>query len=438
MRYTALLLFSFSSAAEVHDLTLPQAIGLAIKQNPEVVIARLEEQKAAQAVRVARDPFSPRIGVGSGLAYSHGFPMSIEGSAPSIVQARASQYIFNRRQSYLVAQARENARGAGIAAQVTAEDIAFQAASLYLDAERAARLREQAQRQVESLEKIAQATALRVKEGRELPVESSRVQLSLARGRQLAETLEGDQEFAERSLAVTLGFPAQDRVRPRGDERRPPAMPDSEELAVKQAVETNRQMRRLESAAAAKELEIRAHRAARLPTVDLFAQYGLFAKFNNYEDFFQRFQRHNGQIGVSFQIPVLAGPAVSALAAQGRADVERLRAEMDSLRNRIALDTRAALRQVREAATAQKVARLDLDVARETLSVMLAQMEEGRATLRQVEESRFAENQKWIAFYDAQYAVEKARWNLARLTGDLTPLAATADAAVPPRNPDGR
>jgi len=39
--------------------------------------------------------------------------------------------------------------------------------------------------------------------------------------------------------------------------------------------------------------------------------------------------------------------------------------------------------------------------------------------LRQVEEARVLENQKWIAFYDAQYAVEKARWNVLRLTGEL-------------------
>jgi hypothetical protein len=46
-------------------------------------------------------------------------------------------------------------------------------------------------------------------------------------------------------------------------------------------------------------------------------------------------------------------------------------------------------------------------------------MEEGRATLRQVEEARIVENHKWIAFYDAQYALEKARWSVLRLTGEV-------------------
>ena len=74
---------------------------------------------------------------------------------------------------------------------------------------------------------------------------------------------------------------------------------------------------------------------------------------------------------------------------------------------------------MKKAETAAEVARLDLDLAREQLSVNLAQMQEGRLGMRQVEESRIAENSKWIAFYDAQYALEKARWNTLRLTGEL-------------------
>jgi hypothetical protein len=36
-----------------------------------------------------------------------------------------------------------------------------------------------------------------------------------------------------------------------------------------------------------------------------------------------------------------------------------------------------------------------------------------------VEEARVSENDKWIAFYDAQYSMERARWAVLRLTGDL-------------------
>src|SRR5215471_4639178 len=95
-----ILTLSAGLRAEVHTMTLRQAVALAVRQNPDIGLARLDEENARHAVRTARDPFLPRLVVGSGLAYTNGFPMSIEGSAPSIVQARASQYLFNRPQNY--------------------------------------------------------------------------------------------------------------------------------------------------------------------------------------------------------------------------------------------------------------------------------------------------------------------------------------------------
>ena len=122
-------------------MTLREAVGRAVAQNPDITLARLDEENARHGVQVAKDPFAPRIIVGSGLAYSNGFPMSIEGSAPSIVQARASQFIFNRQQSYAVAQAKEQVRGAGIDVASKRDEVAYRTASFYLDAERAARVR---------------------------------------------------------------------------------------------------------------------------------------------------------------------------------------------------------------------------------------------------------------------------------------------------------
>jgi outer membrane protein TolC len=115
----------------------------------------------------------------------------------------------------------------------------------------------------------------------------------------------------------------------------------------------------------------------------------------------------------------LAGTGVGGQVAQTEIDISHLKLELSNTRNRLAADLQQSFREVRKAGTGADISRLDLEVAREQLSVTLAQMQEGRATMRQVEEARILENQKWIAFYDAQYSVEKARWNVLRLTGDL-------------------
>jgi outer membrane protein TolC len=359
--------------------------------------------------------------VGSGLAYSNGFPMSIEGSAPSIVQARASQFIFNRQQSYLVAQAREQVRGAGIDVANKRDEVAYRTTSFYLDAERAARVVALARKDADSLQTVLASIQAQVKEGRSLPLAEKQAALQLARARQLAGVLDGDQANAETQLAIAVGYTADDRVRPVAEQRPAAVLPESAERAVQSALETNKDLRKLQSQIAAKGLEKRSESAARLPRVDLVAQYGLFAEFNHYEDYFRKFQRNNGQLGVSFQLPVFSGPGVRAQMSQTETDIMRLRVQLNNTRNQISADLQQAFRDVKKAEMSADVTRLDLEVAREQLSVYLAQMQEGRLSLGQVEEARVVENDKWIAFYDAQYVLEKAQWSVLRLTGELVP-----------------
>jgi outer membrane protein TolC len=405
--------------AEVHPMTLRQAVETALKQNPDITLARLDEEKARQGVRVAKDPFTPRLIVGSGMAYSNGFPMSIEGSAPSVVQAHIVQDIFNRQQTLAVAQAKEDSRGAALAVTSKRDEVVFRTASLYLDAERAARLGEFAQKQAESLQKVLETVTTQVQEGRALPLAEKTAAANLAHARQSAESLDDDVASSETALAMALGFSADDRVHPVAEPRPTPPLPKSEEEAVAAALDANKDLRRLESQIASKELEKRGVKAQRLPRVDLVAQYSLLAKFNNYAEFFAKYQQNNEQIGMSFQLPLMAGPGVGAQVAQVESDISRLKIDLNNARNRLRSDLAESFRNVHKAETAAEVARLDLDVAREQLSVDLAQMQEGRATLRQVEEARVAENDKWMACYDAQYAMERARWSVLRLTGDL-------------------
>ncbi|MEO8595620.1 MAG: TolC family protein [Candidatus Solibacter sp.] len=423
MRNRAVLLLAFCIPAygEVHPMTLRDVVRQAVQQNPDVTLSRLDEEGARHGVQIAKDPFSPRLTVGSGLAYSNGFPMSIEGSAPSIVQAHATQFLFNRQQSYAVAQAKEQARGAGFDVSQKREEVAYRAASLYLDAERAARVVTLARKDADSLSTVMAAIQAQVKEGRALPLAEKQAALQMARARQLADNLESEQAAAETSLAIVAGFTADDRVRPVAEPRAPAAMPESEQQALQSALDSNKELRKLQSQISAKGLERRGEQAARLPRVDLVAQYALFGKFNHYEDYFRTFQRHNGQIGLSVQLPVFSGPGVKAQTSQTDTEIMHLKVQLSSARNQISLDVQQSFRDVKKAEMAAEVARLDLDVAREQLNVDLAQMQEGRLTLRQVEEARVAENAKWIAFYDAQYAMEKARWGVLRLTGDLMP-----------------
>jgi outer membrane protein len=420
MRKFVLMLVAVAAArAETHTFTLKQAIARALSQNPEVVMARLDEMKATMGVKLARSPFEPRLGVGTGLAYTNGFPLSIEGSAPAIFQARANEYLYNKPQSYSIKQAQESARGATFASGEKSDEIIYRVASLYIDADRSGRLADSATKEVESLEKVLDAAKARVKEGRELAVSAQEANVNLLRAKQRLMALKSDREYASRSLAVSLGYSEADLVTPADEERTAPGIPTTEDAAISTALNSSKELKRLESNYTAKGFELKSYAAQRMPKVDLVAQYALLSKYNHYQEFFASFKRNNGELGAAIEIPIFAGSGVKAQVQQSEVDQQHIRSEIDAARNRIMLDIHQSYQEIEKSDIARQLAQADLDLARSQLSIVLAQMNEGRASLRQVEEARFSENEKWIAFYDAQFNAERARLNVLRQTGEL-------------------
>jgi len=420
MRLCASLLLACTFlSAEVHNLSLRQAATRALAQNPDVLMARLDEQKAALQIRIARDPFIPKVYAGSGLAYSYGFPMSIEGSAPSVVQARAVSSVYNRSKTYALAQSKEQARGMGFVTQTRGEDAVLRTIELWLDAEHAARSAEAAAAQVEAARKLEVIARNRVEGGAELPIEVRKAVLETAKAAQRAQSFQADRELLEATLANVLGYEPGDRVRPVPGERALPEVPQNEAAARAEAWKQSKELRKLESDLMATELQTRSARATRLPTLDLVAQYGLFARFNNYDEYFNRFQRNNAQLGVSITVPLFLGAAAQAQATQAALQTARLRTEIQAARNRVALGVDEDFLLLRRAQTALEVSRLDLDVARESLSVLLKRHEMGEGSLADVEAARRLESEKWIAWLGAQHQIERARFALLHRTGAL-------------------
>ncbi len=406
-------------AAETRTLTLKQAVDLALEQNPDLILARLDEVKANQAVRAARDPFIPKLYVGSGLAYTYGFPMSIDGSAPSLVQARAAASIFDKTKSLKLAEERENARTARISTEGRREEVAERVAIAYLDADRASRLARVAAKQIDALTQVVESTKARVTEGRAIRLDEMRAELERERARERARLLENDARFAHTQLALLIGGSADDRIETTAELTPLTGLPETEDAAVKQALDNSTELKRLQSSMLAQGFSIQTERASRLPKIELVAQYSLLARFNNFDQYFNRFQKNNGQLGMSFQLPVLGGTAPSAASATAHAEVSRLRTEVGRVRNRTSYETQRAFQALTNAERARELARLELEVQRENVAVTLAKHESGRSTLAEVEQARFAEGERWIVYYDTQHQLERAKVALLRWSGAL-------------------
>ncbi len=413
------LLAAAVASAEVHSLTLQQVLEIAARQNPDVALTRLDEQRAEQGIKVALDPFRPKIYGGSGLAYTYGYPNSIDGNAPSLFQLRTDMALYNRPKSYAVAAAREQARGSQYSAQAKAEDVAYQAADLYLTAHQLKQQSEVLNTQLPGLQKVLKSVTAAVNEGTQLPIELKRAQVNLALSTERLSSAQLDIDYYQMMLAVALGYPATDRVEPADSTAEPNITPPaSEDEATDEALRNNRDLRRMESEVLVKELDVRSFKSERLPQVDLVAQYSLFAKYN-YAQYFQKFQSNNFQLGASIKIPFLVGSAAHAQALQAYTDMQKIRIQKDQIRNRIITDTHRGYEQFKKAQSIRDLTRMQLDLARDQLTVLLAQNEEGRTPIAEVERARLDESEKWMAFYDAETQVTRTKLAILRDMGTL-------------------
>ncbi|HWF46668.1 MAG TPA: TolC family protein [Bryobacteraceae bacterium] len=413
------LLAAAVARAEVHSLTLREALEIASRQNPDIALAHLDQQRTEQGIKVAKDPFRPKVYGGSGLAYTYGYPNSIDGNAPSIFEVKTDMALYNRPDSFLLAEAKESARGASLGAQAKADDVAYQTASLFLDARQAENVAETISAEIPDLRKVVDVTSSQVAEGVQLPLELMQANVNLEAAQQRVDNARLDADYLEMMLAVTLGYPVTDRVHPI-ESKLPdvPEQPVSEDEATRVALNNNKELREMRSNVLAKELELHSYRSERLPQVNLVAQYALFAKYN-YAQYFQKFQSNNFQIGASITIPLLVGSSFSGRADQAATDMQKIRIQMEQLRNRVTTDTRHSYQEWKRAQESLHLTHSQLDLAREQLTVLLAQNAEGKVTMGALEQARVAESNDWIALYEAQNTVLRAQLAILRQMGTL-------------------
>ena len=419
--------------AETHELTLKQALQLAVRQNPDITIARLDERRSEEGIKVAQDPFHPKVIMGSGAAYTYGYPNSIQGSAPSIFQITTQEALFNRPKSYQIAAAKELARGSQYAAQSKTDDVAYQAADIFLTASQIGHRDEAISNQLLSLQKVVDMMSAAVREGSQLPLEAKRAQVNLAMSQQQLEAARLDQDYYQMMLAVVVGYTANDRVKPLDSSLPAAYTPASEQEAADSALRNNRRLREMQSNILAKEMDLRSYKSARLPQVDLVAQYSLFAKYN-YQQYFpaNSFRYNNFQLGAAISLPVLVGTARQGFMQQAYTDMQKLRLQTDEIRNQIITDTRRSYQQWKKAQSIQDLARKRLDLAREELTVLLAQNGEGRVPLRDLEQARLDESNRWMDLYDADAQVTRSELAILRQMGTLMAAVVTGEGDKSP------
>jgi len=421
----ALVIFAAAGAATSRaqdseisrKLTLKEAVTLAVANSRDLALARLQYGVMQRQIGVAKSVFLPNLYTGTGVAYTNGFPLLQGGGAPAVFTLSYTQQIFNPPMKGEQHAAEQRAEEQRLSTDDVRDAVMSRAALDYLELAKVRHALELMHSERLSAGRILDATRERADTGRELPVEVIRAQLTTARIEQRIAQLEDRDDSLTGELRDMMGLPPDEQIEVSTEEI-PGAAAEASKDVVSEAMANNLELKEAQTELRAREFKLKGEQGGRWPSFALTGQYNVLSKINNYTEFFDKFQRNNVVFGVQVQIPIFASRTSSAVAF-ARADLNTATLALQKKRSELSLDVRRKARVVRESDLGAEVARLELQLAQENVRVLQAQFDGGRGSLKDLEAAHIEENDKWLAFLDANYARQQAQLDLLRATGQL-------------------
>ena len=406
-------------AQETERLTLRQAVTLALQNSRELALAKMQYNVALNQTRVYRSEFLPNLYTGSGAAYTNGFPATPSGQAPALFNLTYTESAFNLPLLGQMRAAEDRAKSMKVEVDRMRDDVIVRAATAYLELAKVRHSLELLRKEEASAEKILEVTRERAAAGQELPIEITRGELTLARARERIIRLEGRDEVLAQQIRNLTGIPDTQSVEV-GTEEPSFATEQQESELLSQALENNPLVKEAENERAARAHLLKGEKGGYWPTMSVVGLYEVLGRFNNYNQFFNpnSFQRNNITIGIDVHVPLFSAKTRANVAlAKSQLNVAEL--TLGTRRQQVSLDVQQKARGVRELDASREVARLDLKLAQETLQITQEKFNQGRATLRDIEQARLEESDKWVAFLDADFARQQGQLSLLQATGQL-------------------
>jgi outer membrane protein len=398
-------------------LTLKHAIELALQNSKDIQVAKLQASLADRSAMITKSQFLPNVYAGSGAGYTFGIPETPGGRAPALFNVTYTEQVFNEPLRGQGKELQEQAKSQKLMLEDARNNVISRTAAAYLELVMVRHSLELLRKEQESAEKILGVTEERQKENLELPVAVTKDQLTKARVVQRILQLEGREDELEVFLRSQTGI-AEGTAIEVTPEDLPGAAEEEGANLLAMALQQNVSLRVAASDVHAREFRLTGEKRAYWPTLELVSVYSLLAKFNNYDQFFKTFQRNNFNAGIQVQVPIFSAQTKANIALAA-VNLDVAKSALENKKNEISAAVRLKTRRLRERDAVKEVARLELQLAQQNVSVLQAQFQEGKASLRDVERLRLEENEKWMAYLEAGFQRQQAQLDLLQTAGQL-------------------
>ncbi len=409
------LLLGLAQAAHA-QISLFSAVDLAKRNSAPVKIAQADVDKAAAAVGEARAAYLPALQAGSNVGYSYGFPVG----QPTLYSASGQSLALSFSQPDYIRATRAALDAAALSLRDAVDQVELDTALDYLQlntiTQQIAAL-DESKSYAERLEQVEQS---RLQAGVESEITATRAQLSAAQSDLKRLDLLAQAALLRARLGNLTGMP-EDAMRP-----------EPESVPGPPAGENTAKPRRPAGVDAAFSNALSKHyiahgddRVVFRPQVGFGIQYSRYAKFNNYQLYYLRFQQNNFDVGLQLTLP-LFDATKSAKARESAADALHADRQAEQARQQ---SDEAAVQLEKSIATLRaqsRIADLQAKLAAQQLQAVLLQIRNpptapGVLPLTPVDEmeARINERARFTEALDARFLLLKAQLSLLRTNGGL-------------------
>jgi outer membrane protein TolC len=414
--FAALLFLLLPTSLLAEPVTLKHAVELALKHATAADIAAADEQRAFANYHELHNAFIPQITAGAGLGWSYGFPLSLEGAAPSLFNVNAQSPVYHFELRDFLGAARSEINAATLRKKDQRNQIIQDTVLTYAELQkwekRLSRLKETAA----DSEKMQAAVDERVKAGIDSALEGIKARLSSARVRLRIAEAQGADDVLREHLSKLIRIPAAE-IQLESDSL--PATPDTSP-AEDAAADSNPLVQAALQHARAQYLRAQGEHRSWLPSLDFAAQYAILSRFNNYQNYFQpnTFVRNNATVGGVIRFNFLNAPQ-KARAQAADADALKASKQAEAARNQVSEQTLRLKRAVSQMQAARDVAQLEFEIARRNVTAVQTRMDAGTATLHDLDDARTQASEHFITLEDVTFELQRAQVGLMRATGEL-------------------
>jgi outer membrane protein len=415
-----------NAPTQVLRLTLDQAVGLALKQNPTAQIAILQAAQSEQDKNIARADLLPQANAKisdeaqkvnlqaqfGGKAPFPGFPKTLGpyqvfSAGPSFGGPIFDLTLWRRYQA-----ARDTVNASKANSLSTREQVILLVVSQYIGTLRAVASVEASQSRVSLAQALYDQAADLQKEGVGTGIDTLRANVELQNEKQRLIEAETDRETSLFGLSRLLNLDPRQAVE-LADSLNFYDTPQPEvEPSMELALAARQEWKALASQIAAAENQKKASQDSRLPSLRFDGDFAYVGTSSN-----TTLPTYTYQASVN--MPLFTGGRTHAEIVRADLELKKLDQQKDDLRNQIALDVKTALLNLQSARNEVQVANLGVQLSKEEVDQARDRFKAGVANnieVIQAQDSLSRANDNQIV---ALYRFNQARADLARSMGQM-------------------